>query len=125
MGIAEDLVSDGAGQRLEEPLGSSLAYALLGLSGVPGRRSPEEGRHLFRRVPISVASVASVARTLCFSGILAGISAGITGASCISAGISLAAVASHIPFMRAGFATPGITGIRCGCFSQSYNRPRI
>src|SRR5215208_4800541 len=102
MGIAQDLVSDGAGQRLEEPLGRSLAYALLGLSGVPGRRSTEEGRHLFRRVPISVASVA---RTLCFSGILAGISAGITGASCISAGISLAAVASHIPFMRAGFAT--------------------
>jgi hypothetical protein len=77
------------------------------------------------RVPISVASAASVARCRFPRGILTCIKAGIRRATGIRAGISAAYVASLFPFIRAGFARAGITGIISGDFSEGYDGARI
>src|SRR5215218_8866067 len=66
-------------------------------------------------------SVASVARVRCIGGIRAGIRTGIRRAAGIRTGINTVLVASGFPFIRAGFARTGITGIISGDFSEGYD----
>src|SRR5215210_8226746 len=60
MGIAEDAVSNCGCQRLEEPLGRSLARALFGLPPVPGGWFCEEGGHIRICPQIIVRAVSTV-----------------------------------------------------------------
>src|SRR5215217_2720932 len=75
------------------------------------------------RVLRSVASVASVARACCFSGVSTGISAGIRRVSGIRPCIIRSSVASGIRLIYAFAVLAGITGIICGNSSQGYGRP--
>src|SRR5215217_5546174 len=72
------------------------------------------------RVLRSVASVASVARACCFSGVSTGISAGIRRVSGIRPCIIPSGVASGIRLIYALLGLAGITGIICGNSSQGH-----